>query len=240
MPAVEFRDVTFTRPGGTRVLEHFNLDVEDGEVVALVGRSGAGKSTILKMINRLLEPDEGDVLVEGKSTRTWQPIHLRRRVGYVLQEVGLFPHMTVGGNIAVVPRLERWTRERTAARVGELLDLIGLDRRTFADRWPDQLSGGQRQRVGVARALAADPPVLLMDEPFGALDPITRVELHEEFARIQSRVRKTVVMVTHDMREAFAMASRIGVLDHGRLIALDAVDRLRSSTDPRVRRLLDA
>jgi len=240
MPAVEFRDVTFTRPGGTRVLEHFNLDVEDGEVVALVGRSGAGKSTILKMINRLLEPDEGDVLVEGKSTRAWEPIHLRRRVGYVLQEVGLFPHMTVGGNIAVVPRLEGWTRERTAARVGELLDLIGLDRQTFADRWPDQLSGGQRQRVGVARALAADPPVMLMDEPFGALDPITRVELHEEFARIQSRVRKTVVMVTHDMREAFAMASRIGVLDHGRLIALDAVDRLRSSTDPRVRRLLDA
>jgi osmoprotectant transport system ATP-binding protein len=240
MPAVEFRDVTFTRPGGTRVLEHFNLDVEDGEVVALVGRSGAGKSTILKMINRLLEPDEGDVLVEGKSTRTWEPIRLRRRLGYVLQEVGLFPHMTVGGNIAVVPRLEGWTRGRTAARVGELLDLIGLDRQTFADRWPDQLSGGQRQRVGVARALAADPPVLLMDEPFGALDPITRVELHEEFARIQSRVRKTVVMVTHDMREAFAMASRIGVLDHGRLIALDAVDRLRSSTDPRVRRLLDA
>ena len=191
-------------------------------------------------VNELLEPDKGDVLVEGKPTREWEPIRLRRRVGYVLQDVGLFPHMTVRGNIGVVAQLEGWPAARVGSRVDELLDLIGLDRQTFAHRWPDELSGGQRQRVGVARALAVDPPMLLMDEPFGALDPITRVELHEEFARIQSRVRKTVVMVTHDMREAFAMASRIGVLDHGRLIALDAVDRLRSSTDPRVRRLLDA
>ncbi len=240
MSALEFRDVSFTRPGGTRVLDHFNLTVDAGEVVALVGRSGAGKTTILKLINRLLEPDAGDVLVEGKSTRAWEPIRLRRRVGYVLQDVGLFPHMTVGANIGVVPQLEGWAGDRIGARVGEMLDLIGLDRATFANRWPDELSGGQRQRVGVARALAVDPPMLLMDEPFGALDPITRVELHGEFTRIQSRVKKTIVIVTHDMREAFALATRIGVLDDGVLIACDTPDKLQSATDPRVRKLLDA
>jgi len=240
MSALEFRDVSFTRPGGTRVLDHFNLTVDAGEVVALVGRSGAGKTTILKLINRLLEPDAGDVLVEGKSTRAWEPIRLRRRVGYVLQDVGLFPHMTVGANIGVVPQLEGWAGDRIGSRVGEMLDLIGLDRATFANRWPDELSGGQRQRVGVARALAVDPPMLLMDEPFGALDPITRVELHGEFTRIQSRVKKTIVIVTHDMREAFALATRIGVLDDGVLIACDTPDKLQSATDPRVRKLLDA
>jgi osmoprotectant transport system ATP-binding protein len=240
MPALEFRAVSFARPGGTRVLDRLNLTVEAGEVVALVGRSGAGKSTILKLINRLLEPDQGDVVVEGKTTREWNPIRLRRRVGYVLQDVGLFPHMTVGGNIAVVPSLEGWTKDRIAVRVGEMLDLIGFDHETFARRWPDELSGGQRQRVGVARALAADPPMLLMDEPFGALDPITRVELHAEFKRIQARVKKTVVIVTHDMREAFALATRIGVLDAGELVAFDTPDRLTASTDARVRELLDA
>jgi len=240
MPAVEFRDVSFTRPGGVRVLDRFNIAVESGEVVALVGRSGAGKSTLLKLINRLLDPESGDVMVEGRSTRDWEPIRLRRRVGYVLQDVGLFPHMTVAGNIGVVPRLEGWTEERTEARVGELLDLIGLDRRTFTVRWPDELSGGQRQRVGVARALAVDPPILLMDEPFGALDPITRVELHAEFRRIQDRVKKTVLIVTHDMREAFALATRIGVLDGGQLIAFDRPERLSSSADVRVTRLLQS
>jgi osmoprotectant transport system ATP-binding protein len=240
MPAVEFRDVSFTRPGGLRVLDRFNIAVESGEVVALVGRSGAGKSTLLKLVNRLLDPDSGEVIVEGRSTRDWEPIQLRRSVGYVLQDVGLFPHMTIAGNIGVVPRLERWSPERTDARVGELLDLIGLDRGTFAARWPDELSGGQRQRVGVARALAIDPPILLMDEPFGALDPITRVELHAEFRRIQERVRKTVVIVTHDMREAFALATRIGVLDAGQLVAFDRPDRLSSSADSRVTRLLES
>jgi osmoprotectant transport system ATP-binding protein len=240
MPALEFRDVSFARPGGTRVLDRFDLAVESGEVVALVGRSGAGKSTLLKLVNRLLEPDSGDVMVEGRSTRDWEPIRLRRRVGYVLQDVGLFPHMTIAGNIGIVPRLERWTLERTNARVGELLDLIGLDRRTFAGRWPDELSGGQRQRVGVARALAVDPPILLMDEPFGALDPVTRVELHAEFRRIQERVRKTVVIVTHDMHEAFALATRIGVLDAGRLLAFDTPQAMQASVDPHVRQLLDS
>src|SRR5690349_3229098 len=240
MPAVEFRDVSFARQGGTRVLERFNLAIDAGEVVALVGRSGAGKTTILKLINRLLVPDAGDVLVEGQSTRDWNPLRLRRRVGYVLQDIGLFPHMTVGGNIAVVPRLQQWPADRVDARVAEMLDLIGLDRRSFAERWPDQLSGGQRQRVGVARALAADPPVLLMDEPFGALDPVTRVELHAQFARIQARVKKTVVIVTHDMHEAFAMATRIGVLDGGVLIAYDTPVSVRAAADPRVRQLFNA
>jgi osmoprotectant transport system ATP-binding protein len=238
MPSVEFRDVSFTRAGGRRVLEQFDLSVEAGEVFALVGRSGAGKTTLLKLVNRLLVPDAGVVVVEGRDTREWEPIRLRRRVGYVLQDVGLFPHMTVADNIGVVPRLEGWAPDRTASRVGELLDLIGLDRESFGARWPDELSGGQRQRIGVARALAVDPPILLMDEPFGALDPITRTELHAEFRRIQGRLRKTVMIVTHDMREAWALADRIGVLDSGRLIACDTPTSLANSTDPRVRELL--
>ena len=238
MPSLEFRDVSFARPGGQRVLDQFDLTVEAGEVVALVGRSGAGKTTLLKLVNRLLVPDAGGVVVEGRDTREWEPIRLRRRVGYVLQDVGLFPHMTVAENIGVVPRLESWAPERTAARVGELLDLIGLERGRFAGRWPDELSGGQRQRVGVARALAVDPPILLMDEPFGALDPLTRAELHAEFRLIQARLRKTVMIVTHDMREAFALADRIGVLDAGRLIACGVPQALSASTDPRVRELL--
>jgi osmoprotectant transport system ATP-binding protein len=240
MPALEFRDVSFARPGGMRVLDRFDLAVESGEVVALVGRSGAGKSTLLKLVNRLLEQDSGEVIVEERNTREWEPIRLRRRVGYVLQEVGLFPHMTVAENIGIVPRLERWTPDRIEARVAELLDLIGLDRRTFAGRWPDELSGGQRQRVGVARALAVDPPILLMDEPFGALDPVTRVELHAEFQRIQERVKKTVVIVTHDMREASVLATRIGVLDAGRLVAFDTPQAMQASADLRVRQLLDS
>ena len=222
------------------MLDRFSLAVESGEVLALVGRSGAGKSTLLKLINRLLEPDSGAVIVEGRDTRAWEPIRLRRRVGYVLQEVGLFPHMSIGRNVAVVPQLERWPEARTSARVDELLELVGLPPDQFASRWPDELSGGQRQRVGVARALAADPPILLMDEPFGALDPLTRAELHREFRRIQARVRKTVIIVTHDMGEAFALGDRVGVLDDGRLIACDRPGAVAASTDPRVRQLLDA
>ena len=189
----------------------------------------------------MLLPDAGAVLVEGRDTREWQPIALRRRVGYVLQDVGLFPHMSVADNVAVVPRLEGMGRRAHRARAShELLELVGLPRGEFADRWPDELSGGQRQRVGVARALAVDPPVLLMDEPFGALDPLTRAELHAEFRRIQSRLRKTVIIVTHDMAEAFALADRVGVLEEGRLIASDRAAAVAGSTDPRVRRLLDA
>jgi len=187
----------------------------------------------------MLMPDAGAVLVEGRDTREWEPIRLRRRIGYVIQEIGLFPHMTVARNVGVVPRLEGWPPERVMSRVHELLDLIGLPSDRFAARWPDELSGGQRQRVGVARALAVDPPVLLMDEPFGALDPVTRAELHREFRRIQAQLRKTVVMVTHDMAEAFALATRVGLLDDGVIAQLDAPKALARSTDPRVRPLLE-
>jgi len=240
VPAIEFRGVSFARPGRPPVLDDFNLTVETGDVLALVGRCGAGKSTVLRLINRLLEPDSGAILVEGRDTREWKPIQLRRRVGYVLQDVGLFPHMTVAGNVGVVPRLEGWAADRVAPRVDELLELVGLSARQFAARWPDELSGGQRQRVGVARALAVDPPVLLMDEPFGALDPLTRAELHREFRRIQARLRKTVIIVTHDMGEAFALADRMGVIEEGRLIVSDQPEAVAASREPIVRQLLDA
>jgi osmoprotectant transport system ATP-binding protein len=236
---IEFTNVTYSPPGGTRVLDGFTLTIERGEVVAIVGRSGAGKTTVLRLVNRLLDPDSGSVLVDGRNTRDWDPIRLRRSVGYVIQDVGLFPHMTVGGNIGVVPRLEGWDPERIAARVGELVELVGLPA-GYAGRWPAELSGGERQRVGVARALAADPPLLLMDEPFGALDPVTRAELHDEFRRIQSRVRKTVLLVTHDMAEAMALGDRLGVIADGQLAACDRPAVMLTSTDPRVRRLLDA
>jgi osmoprotectant transport system ATP-binding protein len=240
MSTIEFRDVSYRRPGGPPVLNHFDLSIETGEVIALVGRSGAGKTTVLKLVNRLLLPEAGHVMVQGKDTRDWDAIRLRRAVGYVIQDVGLFPHMSVSGNVAVVPRLERWTEERVEARVIELLELIGLSPEVYAERWPHELSGGQRQRVGVARALAADPPVLLMDEPFGALDPLTRAELQDEFRRIQGRVRKTVIIVTHDMSEALKLADRLGVIEDGRLIACDRPEAIVKSDDPRVGRLLDA
>jgi osmoprotectant transport system ATP-binding protein len=240
VPAIQFRNISYTRPGGARIFNGFSLAIDAGEVVALVGRSGAGKTTLLKMVNRLLVPDAGDVMVDGRDTRDCDPIRLRRSIGYVIQDVGLFPHMTVGDNISVVPRLEGWDSRRIAQRVAELLELVGLSPSTYGERWPDQLSGGQRQRVGVARALAADPRVLLMDEPFGALDPVTRAELHAEFQRIQERLRKTVIIVTHDMAEALSLADRLAVLDDGTLVACDSPERIAQSEDPRIRRLLDA
>jgi osmoprotectant transport system ATP-binding protein len=240
MNGVEFREVSFGHSRQIPILDGFTLAVDAGEVVALVGASGAGKTTALKLVNRLLVPDAGAVWVQGKSTSEWDPIRLRRAVGYVIQEVGLFPHLTVADNIAVVPRLERWEESRVSSRVRELLELIGLAADTYSARWPDELSGGQRQRVGVARALAADPPVLLMDEPFGALDPVTRRQLRGEFRRIQSRLRKTVLLVTHDMAEAMALADRIGVLDAGHLIWSGPVSGIADCQDPRVRALIDA
>jgi osmoprotectant transport system ATP-binding protein len=234
---ISLRDVHVSR-GGLPVLRGLTLDVAAAETVALVGRSGSGKTTTLKLINGLLMPTSGSVVVEGRDTREWPPYALRRRIGYVLQEIGLFPHLTVGGNIAVVPRLLGWAEPRVDARVDALLELVGLPV-SIASRWPGELSGGQRQRVGVARALAADPPILLMDEPFGALDPVTRAELHREFRRIQANVRCTVILVTHDMAEAFALATRIGVIADGTLAAIDAPRALASSTDPRVRPLLE-
>jgi osmoprotectant transport system ATP-binding protein len=203
--------------GSRIILDDLDLAVGRGESLALVGRSGAGKSTVLKLINRLLLPWTGSVVVEGRDTRQWDPIRLRRRIGYVLQEIGLFPHLTVEDNVALVPRLEGWPADRRRSRSHELLELVGLSPNDFAARWPRELSGGQRQRVGVARALAIDPPILLMDEPFGALDSITRQELRTEFQRIRRHLRQTMVLVTHDMDEAFALGDRVGVLEGGRV-----------------------
>jgi osmoprotectant transport system ATP-binding protein len=240
MDGVDFREVSFGHSRQTPVLDRFTLAVGGGEVVALVGTSGAGKTTVLKLVNRLLVPDAGEVTVQGRRTTEWDPTRLRRAVGYVIQEVGLFPHLTVADNIAVVPRLEGWEEPRVVERVRELLELIGLPFDTYSRRWPDELSGGQRQRVGVARALAADPPVLLMDEPFGALDPLTRRQLQNEFRRIQGRLRKTVLLVTHDMTEAVALADRIGVLDAGQLIWSGPAHNIADCQDARVRALVDA
>lgn len=239
MNVVEFDAAAFGYANRPEVLSGLTLSIEPGEVVVLVGRSGAGKSTILRLANRLLLPTSGAVRVEGRDTREWDGIRLRRRIGYVLQDVGLFPHMSVEENVGLVPRLERWAVERIRTRAHALLDLVGLPPATFALRRPSELSGGQRQRVGVARALAADPPILLMDEPFGALDPVTRLELQREFIRIQRELKTTVVLVTHDMSEAFALARRIGVLDAGRLVICDVPAEVARSQDSRVALLLE-
>jgi osmoprotectant transport system ATP-binding protein len=240
MDGVEFRHVSYGFAGRARILVDFSLTVGRGETFAMVGASGAGKTTVLKLVNRLLLPDTGTVTVQGKDTREWDPIRLRRSIGYVIQDVGLFPHLSVADNVAVVPRLEQWADNRIASRVHELLELIGLPPDTYLHRWPDELSGGQRQRVGVARALAIDPPVLLMGEPFGALDPVTRRQLQREFRRIQARVAKCVILVTHDMAEALALADRIGVLDDGKLVWTGSAQVIGEATDPRVRALVEA
>jgi osmoprotectant transport system ATP-binding protein len=200
---------------GPPAVDGLSLEVVDGEVCALVGPSGSGKSTTLRMINRLIEPTSGRIWLDGEDVTTMPAVELRRRMGYVIQQVGLFPHLNVGDNVATVPRLLGWDRRRVRDRVTELLTLVGLDPAVYAKRWPHELSGGQRQRVGVARALGADPPLLLMDEPFGAIDPITRHRLQTEFLDLQHRVRKTVVLVTHDLEEAVRLADRIAVLSEG-------------------------
>ncbi len=233
-PAVEFRDVSFQHGPGRPTLSSISFVLPVGETLALIGRSGSGKTTVLKLINRLFEPTTGIVYVEGKATTGWDPIRLRRRIGYVLQEVGLLPHLTVAENVGLVPRLEGWEPVRTEQRVRELLTLVGLDPDRFARRYPHELSGGQRQRVGVARAVAADPPLVLMDEPFGALDPITRAELQQEFKELQMQLKKTLVIVTHDVPEACLLGTRIGLIQEGRLVeCLPPAEFLRS-THPEV------
>src|SRR5258705_1836144 len=218
---IEFRDVAFhindipARP----IVSGISLAVSQGETLVLLGRSGSGKTTLLRLINGMLMPSQGEIFVQERSTRAWDLIRLRRGIGYVIQDAGLFPHFTVAENVALVPILEQWESARTAARVEEMLHLVGLDPREFANRRPRELSGGQRQRVGVARALAADPPILLMDEPFGALDPVTRAELQREFSALARRLGKTIVFVTHDLREALLLASRIVLLQAGRIVA---------------------
>jgi osmoprotectant transport system ATP-binding protein len=236
---VRFEDVGYLYAGRTAVLQHVNLAVESGEMIALVGRSGAGKTTLLKFVNRLLLPTSGSVIVEGRDTREWDGIRLRRRIGYVFQDVGLFPHMSVEENVTVVPRLEQWDAGRARTRAHQLLELVGLPPGGYAARRPHELSGGQRQRVGLARALAVDPPILLMDEPFGALDPVTRVEIRREFARIQAQFKTTVIIVTHDMSEAFALGRRVGVVDDGQLLIYGTPTEVAGSSDPRVRQFVD-
>lgn len=206
----------------------------------LLGPSGSGKTTSLKLINGLLVASEGRVSVEGRPIGEWELIQLRRHIGYAIQEVGLFPHYTVEKNVALVPRLERWPKVKIQQRVGEVLQMVGLPAAEFAQRYPDELSGGQRQRVGLARALAADPPVLLMDEPFGAVDPLTRAELQKEFKQLQRRLRKTVVFVTHDVSEALLLGDRIALMDSGRLHGVYTPQEFISSADAAVRRYVDA
>jgi osmoprotectant transport system ATP-binding protein len=212
-----------------------SLEIHAGETLVLLGRSGSGKTTLLKLVNRLLTPQEGAVIVQDRATSEWDPIALRRGIGYVIQEGGLFPHFTVAQNISLVPTLENWDSTRTSKRVRELLELVGLEPAQFADRRPNQLSGGQRQRVGVARALAADPPILLMDEPFGALDPVTRAEMQREFADISRRLGKTIVFVTHDLREARRLATRIVLLESGRIVASSTPEEFLRIDHPEVR-----
>jgi osmoprotectant transport system ATP-binding protein len=210
-------DAAGKRYEDTWVARNVTMTIARGELVAVVGESGSGKTTLLKMINRLIDPDEGVVKIDGRDLRSEDPVALRRTIGYVIQQVGLLPHLTVGSNIAMVPRLLRWPVEQMHARVDELLELVGLAPSTYRDRYPDQLSGGQRQRVGVARALAARPRVLLLDEPLGALDPITRVTLQDELRRIHRELALTSILVTHDMVEAVVLADRIAVMLRGEL-----------------------
>lgn len=229
--AIEFRNVSYRIGGGRELLRDLTFGVQRGETLVLLGKSGSGKTTSLKLINNLASPSQGEVLVDRRSTRDWDVIRLRRMIGYVIQEVGLFPHFTVERNIALVPKIEDWPSRRIQERVGELLSLVGLDPQ-LAKRYPRELSGGQRQRVGVARALAVDPPILLMDEPFGALDPITRAELQKEFLALQRSLKKTVVFVTHDLREALLLASRIALVEEGHLVAVQTPAEFLKSGEP--------
>lgn len=225
--------------GGRNLVDNLSLSVRQGETLVLLGRSGSGKTTTLRLINRLLDPSSGEVRVNGQRTTDWEPIRLRRSIGYVIQEGGLFPHFTVERNVALVPTIEKWPLERIRARVREMLELVGLSPE-LASRYPHQLSGGQRQRVGVARALAADPPILLLDEPFGALDPITRSDIQKEFRALQQRMRKAVIFVTHDLREAKLLGDRIALMENGRVIVDLPVREFADSREPLVRAYVEA
>lgn len=236
--AVEFQNVTVSI-NNKQLVSDLNFSVHQGEALILLGRSGSGKTTTMKLINNLLNPTTGEVIVQGKTTREWNPIELRRKIGYVIQEIGLFPHFTIEENVGLIPRLEGWKPKQIKTRVYELLNLVGLDPEKFAKRYPNQLSGGQRQRVGVLRALAADPPIMLMDEPFGALDPITRVEIQKEFRRLQQELGKTVIFVTHDIQEAFVLASRIALMFEGKMIFLGTPEEFLQSPQPEARAFMD-
>jgi osmoprotectant transport system ATP-binding protein len=237
MALVEFRDVSY-EIAGRPILRELSLKVEAGETLVLLGRSGSGKTTALKMINGMLFPTQGEVLIDGRATTDWDPIQLRRRIGYVIQEVGLFPHFTVGDNVGLVPKLEGWSAPDIETRVNLLLDKVGMPPAEFRSRYPRQLSGGQRQRVGVARALAADPPVLLFDEPFGALDPVMRLELQGQFLTLRQDFQKTSIFVTHDVREALLLGSNIALLSEGRLEVLAPPQEFRRAQSDEARAFL--
>jgi osmoprotectant transport system ATP-binding protein len=237
--AIEFNDAGFRLPDGRTLLSGIDLAVRRGETLMLVGRSGSGKTTSLKLINRLLTATAGAVSVNGTRVDQWDTIKLRRGIGYAIQDVGLFPHYTVFENVALIPKLEQWERNQIATRVKEVLKLVGLPVEEFADRYPHQLSGGQRQRVGLARALAADPPILLMDEPFGALDPITRAEIRMEFKKLQQTLGKTVVFVTHDVSEALMLGTRIALLEDGRLRGVYSPEEFLVAADESVKAYVD-
>ena len=237
---IEFKNTFYRLDSGQTIIDNLNFSIMAGETLVLLGRSGSGKTTTLKLINSLHVPSSGRVIVEGKSTDNWNPIQLRRQIGYVIQEVGLFPHFTVEQNVGLVPTLNNWSPNRIRERVREMLELVGLQSELFLQRFPDELSGGQRQRVGVARALAADPAFLLMDEPFGALDPITRNEIRKEFSQLQKRLKKTIVFVTHDVNEAFLLADRIGLMEKGKLVALAEAEEFRAIENPEVRAFLES
>jgi osmoprotectant transport system ATP-binding protein len=230
--AVELADVRKRYPTGADALAGVSLRVEEGSVLVLLGTSGSGKTTALKTVNRLVEIDDGRVTVLGRGVKDWDPIELRRQIGYVIQEAGLLPHLTVGENVSLVPRLLGWPQERRDARARELLTLVGLEPDRFAPLLPRQLSGGERQRVGLARALAADPPLLLMDEPFGALDPLTRRRLQDEFRDLQGRLHKSVVLVTHDVPEALRLGDEVAVMDRGRVAQRGTPREIREAPQP--------
>jgi osmoprotectant transport system ATP-binding protein len=231
-PIIEFEKVNYRLPDGRALLKGVSFSVARGETLVLLGRSGAGKTTALRLINRLLDADDGEVRVEERAVLDWDPIVLRRHIGYVIQETGLFPHYTVEENVALVPRLEGWPAPRIEKRLEELMTLVGLDPSEYLRRYPHELSGGQRQRVGVARALASDPPILLMDEPFGALDPLTRAEVRREFIELQKRLRKTIVIVTHDISEALLLGTRIALMEAGELRGMYSPREFLDATEP--------
>ncbi len=237
--AIEFLHVEYVVNGSRVLLSDLNLTIGLHEVLVLLGQSGSGKTTSLKLINRLLTPTRGEVRVEGRSTLQWDPIQLRRSIGYAVQDVGLFPHYTVEENVALIPRAEGWEKKRIRSRVEEVLSLVAMPYDQYAGRYPHELSGGQRQRVGLARALAANPRILLMDEPFGALDPLTRAELQREFTALRKRLGTTVAFVTHDVAEALLLADRIALLEEGKMIGVFTPKEFLASTDKRVQGYLE-
>ena len=240
--AIELRDVTKTFKGASySAVDHVSLTVNEGEFITILGSSGCGKTTLLKMINRLYEPDSGSIILFGEDISTVDVVKVRRRIGYVIQQIGLFPHYTVSENIATVPKLLGWEKEKIASRVDELLDLVGLEPKEFRDRYPAQLSGGQQQRIGLARALAIDPKIMLMDEPFGAIDSITREKLQDELLTLHREMGKTILFVTHDIEEAFKLGDRVIIMNEGKILQFDTPEAIiRQPADPFVQSLVDS